>query len=1167
MDSSEDWDTHTTEQGLTYYYNRRTGETTWERPAGAAAPQQSSIGGWEAIWSEEHQMYYYCNRATGAAQWEAPNPAPAQASPQEPPPPYSSEAETLATQGNIGGGVGSNISSSNSVSISDDVGGGGGGVDAITNSPPPYSPHLHLQPSPMTTAPRPGAAVETLNDRVADAAAVVDGGGAGAGAGAALDAAAAAAAAAAAVGRRPPAGARKAAPARPPMEREDSVLKEALSRRKESLRRLEDVRAGARARLAALKAETDARRAAKLAAAAAAAPGPGKGSDAAKVPPPPPPVRRHSGADAIPATAGPAVPEPLLPPPGDRALGPARGGDALEGGAAGDPQQDHGGLGGENGGGMMGAGRDPRRGDAPEAATAVAAAADGGGGRGGRAVGGRFERPTNKRRQVPRRKEAFPKGKDEEENKNGEDKEEEEEEEGSMEAVVAEVPRGDKHEEQEKYPSVAVPPVPALPAEVKNVEGFKALWRETVKVRRVSGSSGDFAAAAKEAVAGEKGARTGAREAGAPGGAAVAPNRPGAAGGPSTTRDEIGDDGDHDVDDGEAEAGWNKIDLAGEEAGDEIAAISTMMSDDHGVVPTARDGSAVRSGDKRPSMLSIRNFTKALGNAIDNSEDTETDNSSEREPSPSSRMLSARREQHQLSAGGGGSAGSPSPTSTAKSGEPFGGGGGGGGSAAAAAAAARAGAGSTQSTEALSPTSAASSSSSSSPPLRAAPCSSRGAPAVNSALGRVLRLRELLSSVGDAKAWARLLGRDAHLGCRRLADLALSSSKTVLLPRKGVSTAAEAGEAAGGSVVHGRRLDGPCRRLCSASLGCLAMCGRISPGVWADLSRADDGLGGGGGDGGGGSSRLTQLLSLALALADNNEAAVARTGLNEHEYFFGKGARDGKVAGTRRRQGGREEGQEEEEEEEEEEEMELPAMGLALIYEVLTGSCKARVEALRRWGGMNGLVESLMNLLAQDKEEEIYMGATRCLLAANDPFLRPSLPAVDAAAAKAAAGAAAAAAVAKKALAAETGAKLGVDDLGFSYGFASFSSVSAPRLSRSTVVPALLGHAARHEVQGAVLHIFNEEGYPNGDAALAKLCLVFCSDAFEDGRDEDLFYVNDLKVLVDIIVRELANLPADDVLRADYNSLLVRLLDQSEWDTRGGRYREKDIKHAMGGER
>lgn len=107
----------------------------------------------------------------------------------------------------------------------------------------------------------------------------------------------------------------------------------------------------------------------------------------------------------------------------------------------------------------------------------------------------------------------------------------------------------------------------------------------------------------------------------------------------------------------------------------------------------------------------------------------------------------------------------------------------------------------------------------------------------------------------------------------------------------------------------------------------------------------------------------------------------------------------------------------------------------------------------------------------------------QCLLAANDPFLRPSLPAAEVAAARAAAGAAAAAAVAEKALAAESGRLAVADDLGFCYGFASFSSISAPILPRSTVVPALLRHPARHEVQGAVLHILNEEG-----AARRALC-------------------------------------------------------------------------------
>lgn len=55
-------------------------------------------------------------------------------------------------------------------------------------------------------------------------------------------------------------------------------------------------------------------------------------------------------------------------------------------------------------------------------------------------------------------------------------------------------------------------------------------------------------------------------------------------------------------------------------------------------------------------------------------------------------------------------------------------------------------------------------------------------------------------------------------------------------------------------------------------------------------------------------------------------------------------------------------------------------------------------------------------------------------------------------------------------------------------------------------------------------------------------------------------------MLVDIVVRELANLPADDVLRADYTGFSARLLDQSEWATRGGRYREQDIKQATGGQ-
>lgn len=497
----------------------------------------------------------YGTRACAVTYVQEP-PVAAQTSPREPPPPYS-EAEAFATQHGQGGG---------------DTGIGSVSSGDAGNGPPPYAPHL--QPSPLSTAPRPSVAVEpeTLDGGYPLAspqrqqrapqsgtavagwqqaeqtpaapppvsASIADGGGpeeaaaaVTAGGGAAFDAT---------TRRLPAAGARRAAPARPPMEREDSVLRDALSRRKESLRRLEDVRAGARARLAALKAETDARRAAKQAASS----GRGKKGTGAKVPPPPLPPRLtpvgNTGADAIPATASPAAPEPL-PSLGDRAaaaaaaatLGPARGGDEPAGGLSmsDDPVV-------RNAGSTTAAEQDDGLLEAAPEVPALAAGAVGvgHGSRSGsgsliRVAAGSPDRPTNKRRQVPRRKETAQKADGTEE----EEKEKEEGEKGG--AVVAEVPGVNKGEEEQPGASIGTAaPTPALPAELKNVEGFKTLWRESVKVRHVKGDSGEVPTGAKGAL-GEQGARPDVQD-------------------------------DDDGDGGEAEAGWTKIDLLGKEAGDEV---------------------------------------------------------------------------------------------------------------------------------------------------------------------------------------------------------------------------------------------------------------------------------------------------------------------------------------------------------------------------------------------------------------------------------------------------------------------------------------------------------------------------------------------------------------------------------------------------------------------
>lgn len=58
-----------------------------------------------------------------------------------------------------------------------------------------------------------------------------------------------------------------------------------------------------------------------------------------------------------------------------------------------------------------------------------------------------------------------------------------------------------------------------------------------------------------------------------------------------------------------------------------------------------------------------------------------------------------------------------------------------------------------------------------------------------------------------------------------------------------------------------------------------------------------------------------------------------------------------------------------------------PIRSLFLPRAPRPGSCAGRVEGLRRWSGMGGLVESLMNLIAHDEEEGSYMAATRVGLA------------------------------------------------------------------------------------------------------------------------------------------------------------------------------------------
>jgi hypothetical protein len=72
-----------------------------------------------------------------------------------------------------------------------------------------------------------------------------------------------------------------------------------------------------------------------------------------------------------------------------------------------------------------------------------------------------------------------------------------------------------------------------------------------------------------------------------------------------------------------------------------------------------------------------------------------------------------------------------------------------------------------------------------------------------------------------------------------------------------------------------------------------------------------------------------------------------------------------------------------------------------------------------------------------------------------------------------------------------------------------------------------------------LMYLLNENGFPNMSTAVAIAALKFCyqlmnhkfcagEDQFEENdSSRGHFYSNDVKVLVDIAVRELTNIPAD----------------------------------------
>jgi hypothetical protein len=63
------------------------------------------------------------------------------------------------------------------------------------------------------------------------------------------------------------------------------------------------------------------------------------------------------------------------------------------------------------------------------------------------------------------------------------------------------------------------------------------------------------------------------------------------------------------------------------------------------------------------------------------------------------------------------------------------------------------------------------------------------------------------------------------------------------------------------------------------------------------------------------------------------------------------------------------------------------------------------------------------------------------------------------------------------------------------------------------------------------MHAANEVGYPNHAHAEAVPVLRLCASLVCEPGQGGFFYTNDVRVLVDVIIRELTNLPAIEAIQ------------------------------------
>lgn len=129
----------------------------------------------------------------------------------------------------------------------------------------------------------------------------------------------------------------------------------------------------------------------------------------------------------------------------------------------------------------------------------------------------------------------------------------------------------------------------------------------------------------------------------------------------------------------------------------------------------------------------------------------------------------------------------------------------------------------------------------------------------------------------------------------------------------------------------------------------------------------------------------------------------------------------------------------------------------------------------------------------------------------------------------------------------------------------SICEINSLHEGSATTNPVMKGLASNPKSEQwseALVYQLNET--ENSDEEALKVIIKVVIDIYAEKVTSNFFYTNDMNVLVDILIRELTDLPMESELRVDFLSAIENLMQNSPWFAKG-QYRKDDVKATLDG--